>query len=100
MYRDHGVHLELVVDTLESGILDVWQRMNCGRLKVFSSLQKYLEERRLYRRDEKDRVVRERDHLQDATRCLMIGLSYMRCEPVKRSVLLPRCHYDALARMA
>jgi hypothetical protein len=82
MYRNLGLHLQAVDNPLESGILDVWRRMHCGRLKVFSTLQKYLEERRLYRRDEKDQVVRDRDNLQDATRCLMIGLSRMRCKPV------------------
>jgi hypothetical protein len=92
MYRNRGIHLESVDNTLESGILEVCQRMQCGRLKVFSSLQKYREERRLYRRDETDQVVRGRDHLQDATRCLMIGLEYMRCKPVKRSILPPRSY--------
>jgi hypothetical protein len=89
MYTKHGLRLESVDNTLESGILDVWQRMHSGRLKVFSSLQKYLEERRLYRRDERDQVVRDRDNLQDATRCLVIGLSSMRCQRVKESYREP-----------
>jgi hypothetical protein len=32
--------------------------MRSGRLKVFASLPKYLEERRLYRRDGKDQLVK------------------------------------------
>ena len=37
---------------------------------------------RLYRRDEKGRIVKERDHLMDATRYLeMTGISLMRCAP-------------------
>ena len=47
----------------------VWERMHSGRLKVFPSLTKYLDERRLYRRDERDQIVKERDNLQDAARC-------------------------------
>lgn len=37
---------------IESGIQEVRQRMLTGRLKVFSSLEKYLEEFRRYRRDD------------------------------------------------
>ena len=57
--------------------------MNSGRLKVFPSLAKYLEERRLYRRDEKEQIVKDRDNLQDAVRCLVNGISSMRTKPVK-----------------
>jgi len=32
--------------------------MHSGRLKVFASLSKYLEERRLYQRDERDQIGR------------------------------------------
>jgi hypothetical protein len=66
VYRDLGLHLESRDNPVESGILKVWQRMYSGRLKVFASLAKYLEERRLYRRDERDQIVREGDTLQDA----------------------------------
>jgi hypothetical protein len=67
---------------MESGILEVWQRMRSGRLKVFgASLPKFLEERRLYRHDERDQVVRQRDQLQDALRCLVSGLAQMRTKP-------------------
>jgi hypothetical protein len=57
--------------------LEVSQRMRSGRLKIFPSLSKYLAERRLYRRDENVQVVKERDNLQDATRCLVLGLAAM-----------------------
>jgi hypothetical protein len=63
--------------------LNVWQRMNSGRLKVFPSLSKYLEERRLYRCDEREQIVRDRDHLQNAVRCLVNGISSMRTKLVK-----------------
>jgi hypothetical protein len=66
---------------LEAGILSMWQRMRSGRLKVFASLSKYLEERRLYRRDEKDQIVKQGDDLQDAARCLVNGVSRMRTKP-------------------
>jgi len=52
-----------------------------GSLKVFASLSKYLDERRLYRRDERDQIVKDHDHLQDALRCLVSGVSWMRTKP-------------------
>ena len=55
-----------------------WQRMHSGRLKVFASLSKYLDERRLDRRDERDQIVKDHDHLQ---RCLVSSVSWMRTKP-------------------
>jgi hypothetical protein len=83
MYRAHGLHLEHIDNSIESGIMEVSQRMQSGRLKVFPSLTKYLGERRLYRRDESGQVVKDRDNLQDATRCLVIGISRMITETVE-----------------
>ena len=82
-YRDLGLCLEGVTNPVESGILHVYERMSSGRLKVFASLPKYLDERRLYRRDERGQIVSERDQLQDAVRCLVTGLSRMRTQIVK-----------------
>ena len=83
MYRELGLQVGSVENSLESGILHVWQRMHSGRLKVFASLWKYLEERRLYRRDEREQIVKDRDNLQDAARCLVRGIPRMRTKPVK-----------------
>ena len=82
-YRDLGLCLEGGTNPVESGILNVYERMSSGRLKVFASLPKYLDERRLYRRDERGQIVSERDQLQDAVRCLVTGLSRMRTQIVK-----------------
>ncbi len=57
-------------------------RMSTGSLKVFSSCQSWLQEYRLYRRDEDGKIVKENDHLMDATRYLvMSGLPIARCAP-------------------
>ncbi len=82
-YRNLGLDLAAIDNPIESGILNVWQRMHSGRLKVFASLSKYLDQRRLYRRDERDQIVKERDHLQDAARCLVNGISRMHTKPVQ-----------------
>jgi hypothetical protein len=73
--------------------------MQSGRLKVFASLSKYLEERRLYRRDAQDRIVKERDHLQDAARCLVSGLARMLTKPVQHPPTLPHIYRGSLGWM-
>ncbi len=60
--------------------------MSTRRLKVFASLTNYLEELRFYRRDERGQIVTGCDHLQNATRALVVsGMSHMRTEPVRKS---------------
>ena len=70
--------------------------MNSGRLKVFPSLSKCLEERRLYRRDEKVQIVKDRDNLQDAARCLVSGISRMHTKPVLQSPAPPRTYRGSM----
>jgi hypothetical protein len=82
MYQALGLHLEHIDNSIESGIIEVSRRMQSGRLKVFPSLAKYLGELRPYRRDESGQVVTGRDNLQDAARCLVIGISRMVTETV------------------
>jgi hypothetical protein len=42
--------------------------LSTGRLRVFQSLKPWFDEFRIYRRNEKGAVVKEGDHLMDATR--------------------------------
>lgn len=82
MYRDLGLDLTEADNSVETGIYDVGMRLGSGRLKVFRSCQNLLGEMRLYRRDEKGRVVKERDHLCDATRYLVREMhNVLRTEP-------------------
>ena len=76
MYRRHGLDITLANNAVESGLYTVWQTMSAGKLRVFQNLRNWLSEFRLYRRDEKGRVVKDNDHLMDATRYLVVsGLS-------------------------
>jgi phage terminase large subunit-like protein len=76
MYRKHGLDITLANNAVESGLYSVWQMMSENRIKVFAGLRNWLNEFRLYRRDEKGRVVKDNDHLMDATRYLVVsGLS-------------------------
>lgn len=70
-YKDLGLTLNPANNGIEAGLLDVWQRLSTGRLKVFKSLSNWRAEYRIYRRDEKGRIVKENDHIMDATRYLI-----------------------------
>ena len=85
MYTELGLDLQMADNAVEAGIYRVWQRLSSGRLKVFKSMQQWLAEFRLYRRDEKGKVVKERDHLMDATRYLEMEMQNIgRTEPPKK----------------
>jgi len=60
MYRDLGLDLQFAENRVEAGIYEVWQRLSTGRLKIFSNLQSTFAEFRLYRRDEKGKIVKEK----------------------------------------
>lgn len=73
IYTDLGLTLISADNSRESGLYEVHQRLATGRLKVFRSLRPWLAEYRIYRRDEKGHVVKERDHAMDATRYLVVS---------------------------
>lgn len=83
-YRDLGLDVHKADNAVEAGIHNVFQRLSTGRIKVFSTLQNWLSEFRIYRRDENGKVVKENDHLMDATRYLvMTGLTLATTEPME-----------------
>jgi phage terminase large subunit-like protein len=85
LYRDLGLKLEIAENGVESGIYDVWERLSTGRLKVFRSLGNWLQEFRLYRRDDKGKIVKANDHLMDATRYLIVsGLARAKVKPAEK----------------
>jgi hypothetical protein len=71
-------------NAVESGLYEVLMALQQGRLKVFKyACRNWLAERRLYRRDEKGRVVKKNDHAQDAGRyCVASGETWLAQEPV------------------
>lgn len=80
-YTALGLHLTPADNAREAGIHRVFERLSTGRLKVFSTCRNWLAEYRLYRRNEKGRVVKDFDHLMDATRYLIVtGIDLGRVE--------------------
>lgn len=69
-YQELGLILTTANNAVEAGIHRVWEMLSQGRLKVFSTLANTRAEMRIYRRDDRGRVVKERDHLMDAMRYL------------------------------
>lgn len=86
-YTQLGLKLSVADNGVESGLLSVWTRMTTGRLKVFQNLGGWLEEFRLYRRNEKGAVVKDNDHYMDDTRYLESRISQFVIKPITRPVL-------------
>lgn len=73
-YEEHGLnmlssHAQFSdgSNSVEAGLMDILDRMQTGRLKVFDNLNEWFEEFRLYHRKE-GRVVKLKDDLMSATR--------------------------------
>lgn len=86
-YRSLGLNIEFADNGVESGLYSVWDRLATGRLKVFSTLTKWFQEYRVYRRDDRGRVVKEDDHLMDATRYLESRVHKMIVQPPPKVAL-------------
>lgn len=72
LYRRAGLKLRPADNAVEAGIFNVWSRLSTGRLKVVRGpMSPWLEEYRMYRRDTNGKIVKEHDHLMDATRYLI-----------------------------
>lgn len=88
-YRALGLNLAIADNAVEAGLFAVWTAMTTAKLKVFKSMREWLEEFRVYRRNDKGRVVKHNDHLMDATRYLiMSGLSLAKLKPSSASTIL------------
>lgn len=84
-YVDLGLRITPANNARESGIYETWQRLSTGRLKVFASLTNWRNEYRIYRRDDKGHIVKEHDHLMDATRYyVMSGIDVAKTDPGNR----------------
>lgn len=83
-YQNLGLELSPAVNAVDAGIYEVWERLVSGRLKIFASLADFWKEFRVYRRDEKGRVVKKNDHLMDALRYgIKSGLEVAKQKPVR-----------------
>jgi phage terminase large subunit-like protein len=68
MYQDLGLHIQNADKAVEAGLFHILDLLIQGRLKVFNTCKGFIEEMRMYRRDEKGNIVKARDHRMDAWR--------------------------------
>lgn len=99
LYRNQGLLMHYANVTfhdgsngVEAGLMDMLDRMNTGRLKVFSHLNDWFDEFRLYHRKE-GKVVKEYDDLMSATRYGIMGLRYAITKP-KKEMAVPEYMYS------
>ena len=86
LYCGMGLDLAPADNAVESGIYDTWTLLSAGKLKVFASCQDWINEYRIYRRDDKGKVVKKHDHLMDASRYLVrTGRDLARVKPTESS---------------
>ncbi len=82
-YRKAGLILVEAENSVSSGIEDVLDALIGGRLKIVDTCQKLIRQMRVYRRDDKGRIVKKNDHLCDVLRYLWVtGRTIMKCRPV------------------
>lgn len=105
IYTDLGLVLTPADNGVESGIYQTWSLFSTGKLKVFKTLQNFLMEFRIYRRDEKGKVVKDMDHLMDCGRYLCTtGIGLAAQKPPSEWTGLPgksfqnQSSYDPLGR--
>lgn len=73
---------------VEAGLMNMLDRMQTGRLKVFGHLEEWFQEFRLYHRKD-GKVVKEMDDLMSATRYGIMMLRFAEIEPLNRRVIEP-----------
>ena len=72
--------------SVEAGLMDILDRMQTGRFKVFRHLAEWWEEFRLYHRKD-GKIVKERDDLMDATRYAAMMLREAKTKPKKQKAI-------------
>lgn len=94
-YAEDGLNLMMAYPSgpgsVDLGINEVYSRLSSQRIKVLSTMENWLYEYRIYRRNDKGQIVKTRNHLMDCTRYLALnGLSVMK---TKNTIKQPQDNY-------
>ena len=81
-YEDLGLNLEKANNAVNTGIHECLTMFQAGKLLVFRTCTNWLREFRLYRRDEKGKIIKQNDHLMDGMRYLINTDTVWKTEPV------------------
>jgi hypothetical protein len=89
LYQAQGLNLSNAANAREAGLQEIWEQLSTGRLKVFASLTDWFAEYRLFRRDEKGRIIDEHKfHLMAATRyAILSGVDWLITQPSDEPVI-------------
>lgn len=81
-YEREKLMLSNADNSVSAGLHNCWMDLSVGRIKVFSTMPQFFGEYRLYRRDEKGKIVKKNDHIMDCMRYLrMSGRDVARVKP-------------------
>lgn len=83
LYRKQGLIVRLPNKAVDAGIATVLERLSTGRLKIYNTCEKLLDELRRYSYDDKGRVRKEDDHGADALRYGIMSLDQARMRRVE-----------------
>jgi len=78
LYKAQGVLVRLPNKSVDAGIATVLERLSTGRLKIFNTCTRLLDELRRYSYDDKGRIKKEDDHGLDGLRYGIMGLDQAR----------------------
>ena len=70
-------------NSVEAGLMDMLDRMQTGRWKVFRTCTSWLEERRLYHRKD-GKIVKERDDTISASRYAYMMMRFAELSPIEK----------------
>ena len=83
MYAQLGLNVSYPDKSIEVGLYRTWGGLSTGKLKIFKSLRKFFGEYRVYRRNDKGKIVKANDHLMDCMRYfVMSGADVLGKKPV------------------
>lgn len=89
-YQAEGLKLVKANNAVNAGLHHCLVLMQKGQLRIFRTLSNFRKELRLYRRDEKGKIVKEMDHLMDDMRYLLNTKGIWRTKPVDRERRRPQ----------
>jgi phage terminase large subunit-like protein len=69
---------------VEPGLIAMLTRMQTGKFKVFRTCQKFMQEKRMYHRDQHGKVVKLNDDVISACRYAVQSLRFARTRPITR----------------